>query len=85
MSTAVLREIGAGDLPQVLVYNKIDLIDVRAKRRRCVARGDRLPAGSTGSTAARRRARGFRPSRGAGLDGLKTAIEQRLGAERIAG
>ena len=92
----VLHEIGAGDLPQVLVYNKIDLMDAS------------VPAGEDQEAATHDRAledgkaphRGMPPRldwidggetprawvsavTGAGLEGLRTAIEHRLGAERI--
>jgi GTP-binding protein HflX len=83
---SVLREIGAGDLPQVLVYNKIDLIDVGAND------GARAEAAHAPSGMAPRvdSVDGGKTSRawvsavtGAGLDGLRAAIGQRLGAERI--
>jgi GTP-binding protein HflX len=90
----VLREIGAGDLPQVLVYNKIDLIDAAdtdAEQRESsespspkstqtqsgmAPRLDSIGAGETPRawvSAAQR----------VGLDGVKTAIARKLGAERI--
>ena len=63
----VLHEIGAGDLPQVLVYNKIDLLDADvsiARRRRRFARQLRPSAKicreSTGSAPANRRVPGSR-------------------------
>ena len=87
----VLHEIGAGDLPQVLVYNKIDLMDAS------------VPAGEDQEAATHDRAlqdgkaphRGMPPRldwidggetprawvsavTGAGLEGLRTAIEHRL-------
>ena len=86
----VLREIGAGDLPQVLVYNKIDLIDA-----------DKSDGGDGDAAGNGHVVRSGMPPRldwidgggtprawvsavtGAGLDGLKVAIEHRLGAERI--
>jgi len=83
---AVLREIGAGDLPQVLVYNKIDLIDQGSHD---AADGD-APRAPTGMPPRLDSIDGGKTSRawlsaatGAGLDGLKVAIAQRLGAERI--
>ena len=66
----VLREIGAGDLPQVLVYNKIDWIADALPRLDSLDGGQALRAWVSAIT-------------GAGLDGLKAAIEQKLGAERI--
>jgi len=83
---AVLREIGAGDLPQVLVYNKIDLIDQAAKDET----ENGTPRAPTGMPPRLDSIDGGKTSRawlsavtGAGLDGLKVAIAQRLGAERI--
>jgi len=67
---SVLREIGAGDLPQVLVYNKIDRIADALPRLDSMEGGQALRAWVSAIT-------------GAGLDGLKAAIEQKLGAERI--
>ena len=86
----VLREIGAGDLRQVLVYNKIDLVDAEksdgendavaidghAIRASMPPRLDRIDAGQTPRAW-------VSAVTGAGLDGLKVAIEHRLGAERI--
>jgi GTP-binding protein HflX len=92
----VLHEIGAGDLPQVLVYNKIDLMSANAA----------VGAGQTTTTEGRASQNSEAPSatmmprldwisagetprawvsatKRLGLDGLKTAIEHRLGAERI--
>ena len=83
---SVLREIDAGDLPQVLVYNKIDLIDPRPHDE-IDADAPRAPAGMAPRLDS---IDGGKTSRawvsavtGAGLDGLRAAIEQRLGAERI--
>ena len=85
---SVLREIGADDIPQVLVYNKIDLVraggadddqDVSASdgERQGIAprldwiEGGELPRAWVSATKSE------------GLDGLRTAIERRLGAQRI--
>jgi GTPase len=93
---SVLREIGAGDLPQVLVFNKIDLIGAHTRvgehqeaaidgrspqdsDEPHVAMSPRLDWIDGGETP---RAWVSAVSR-AGLDGLRTAIERRLGAERI--
>jgi GTP-binding protein HflX len=81
---SVLREIGAGDLPQVLVYNKIDLISVdapvgeghEAAVHGFEARLDWLDGGKTPRAW-------LSAATGAGLEGLKAAIEHKLGAERI--
>jgi GTP-binding protein HflX len=67
---AVLREIGAGDLPQVLVYNKIDLL-ADAMPRLDSLDGGRTPRAWVSAVT------------GAGLEGLKVAIEGKLGAERV--
>jgi GTP-binding protein HflX len=83
---SVLREIGAGDLPQVLVYNKIDLIDAGSKAG---AESDtpHVPAGMPprlDSIDGGKTPRAWVSAvTGAGVDGLRAAIEQRLGAERI--
>jgi len=85
---SVLREIGADDIPQVLVYNKIDLVraggadddqDASASdgERQGIAprldwiEGGELPRAWVSATKSE------------GLDGLRTAIERRLGAQRI--
>jgi GTP-binding protein HflX len=90
----VLREIGAGDLPQVLVFNKIDLVTSAN-----VPVGENQKAAIDGRTS-QPTAASFQPRldwvdggktprawvsavTGAGLDGLRTAIASRLGAERI--
>jgi len=85
---AVLHEIGAGDLPQVLVYNKIDLIDVRADGE--TETETDAPRTPTGMPPRLDSIDGGKTSRawvsaatGAGLDGLKSAIERSLDAERI--
>ena len=67
---AVLREIGAGELPQVLVYNKIDLVADAVPRLDSIDGGETHRAWVSAVT-------------GAGLDGLKAAIERKLGAERV--
>ena len=88
----VLKEIGADDLPQVLVYNKIDLID------NCVHVhvGEDHEANALGSTSQV----GATPrldyvnggqlprawvcaASGEGLDGLLRAIAERLGSQRV--
>ena len=67
---AVLREIGAGDLPQVLVFNKIDRMPDALPRLDSID-GGRTPRAWLSAVT------------GAGLDGLKAAIEHKLGAERV--
>ncbi|HEX5123054.1 MAG TPA: GTPase HflX, partial [Rhodanobacteraceae bacterium] len=66
----VLREIGAGDLPQVLVFNKIDLIADAVPRLDSIDGGATQRAWVSAAT-------------GAGFEGLKAGIEQKLGAERV--
>jgi GTP-binding protein HflX len=87
---SVLREIGAGDLPQVLVFNKIDLIEDRNSSGAHAASEAENPAAPSGVTPRLDWIAGGETPRAwvsavnrAGLDGLKTAIERRLGAERI--
>jgi GTP-binding protein HflX len=90
----VLAEIGAEDLPQVLVFNKIDLMG---------SRGGETTDGEAAQAAAPQNAfqRGATPRldqleggtqprawvsalSGAGMDVLKQAIEQRLGSQRVS-
>lgn len=89
---AVLAQIGAGELPQVLVYNKLDLLDgVTAQ-----AASDLAPqasnAGAAEAVSANRvdridggtRLRSWVSAKtGVGLDGLRAAIAQSLGAQRV--
>jgi len=82
--SAVLAEIGAADLPQVLVFNKVDLLDaadpaggeaqpgVAAHGRVDAIDGGRLPRAWVSAHT------------GAGLDGLRRVIGECLGADRIA-
>lgn len=80
----VLAEIGASDLPQVLVFNKLDLLDgghdpgtASPAVSPASGRVDYLDGGSL--------PRAWLSSRtGAGLDGLRRVIAERLGAERVA-
>lgn len=67
---AVLAEIGAGDVPQILVYNKIDQVEGLEPR---------LDAGEAGSPP--RVSVSARDRRG--MDLLRKAIAGRLAAERI--
>jgi GTP-binding protein HflX len=67
---AVLQEIGAGELPQLLVYNKIDRLEDAAPRI------DQLDGGE--------RTRAWVSARdGTGIDGLRSAISARFESERI--
>lgn len=68
---AVLAEIGAGELPQMLVFNKIDAIEGLAPRReRPVDGRERIWLSA---------------QTGAGLDLLRDALGDRFGAERVHG
>jgi GTP-binding protein HflX len=87
---SVLREIGAGDLPQVLVFNKIDLIETDKVVGTGASTDIESPAARAGMAPRLDWIAGGETPRAwvsavnrAGLDGLKTAIERRLGAERI--
>lgn len=66
----VLVEIGADDLPQVLVYNKIDLVGGLAPRLDHID-GGQLPRAWVSALSR------------AGIDGLLRAIEERLGSQRV--
>jgi GTP-binding protein HflX len=66
----VLVEIGADDLPQVLVYNKIDLVEGATPRL------DRVDGGEVPRAWVSALSR-------AGIDGLLRAIEERLGSQRV--
>src|SRR5690554_3597043 len=73
---AVLAEIGAGDLPQLLVYNKID-------RLGSPARHDRPHAGDHADEAAVRERVWISARDRDGMDLLRTALGQRLGLRRL--
>jgi GTP-binding protein HflX len=66
----VLVEIGADDLPQVLVYNKIDKVEGATPRL------DRVDGGEVPRAWVSALSR-------AGIDGLLRAIEERLGSQRV--
>ncbi|MBN8728779.1 MAG: GTPase HflX [Xanthomonadales bacterium] len=84
---AVLTEIGAADLPQVLVFNKLDLLDGGASTgvdeagpRPEVATAGRVDYLDGGSLP-----RAWVSAQtGVGLDGLRRVIGECLGAERIS-
>ena len=67
----VLREIGAGDLPQLLVFNKIDRIDGAAPR--------------IDGRGAERVAAWVSARDGLGIDLLRDALGERLGLRRVVG
>lgn len=66
----VLAEIGAGDIPQIQVYNKIDLIEGSAPRR------DRVEGSEVERVFISARA-------GLGLDLLRQALSERFAAVRV--
>jgi GTP-binding protein HflX len=78
---AVLAEIGAGELPQLLVYNKIDRIEGAQPRH------DHAVADDTGDVAGQgARERVWVSARdGLGLDALRSALGARLGLRRVQG
>ena len=78
---AVLAEIGAGDLPQLLVYTKIDRIEG------AVPRHDHATADGDGDVAGQgTRERVWVSARdGLGLDALRQALGARLGLRRVQG
>jgi len=75
---AVLNEIEAGDIAQVLVYNKLDKLDNGAQPRH-----DR-PGGDDPDSPSRDRV-WISARDGLGLDLLRDAIAARLGLQRIVG
>lgn len=67
----VLKSIGAGDVPQLVVYNKIDLTELSPQVRRGEA--DKIEAVWVSAVT------------GAGIEPLKEAIAERLGGSRVTG
>ena len=68
----VLREIGAGEVPQLLVFNKIDRLDDAVARVDAAEHGGAARAWVSART-------------GDGLDGLRQAIASRLSRQRVSG
>jgi len=68
---AVLKHIDAGEIPQILVFNKIDLIDAAVPRREC-------PAEAVEKVWCSART-------GEGLDLLRNALSERFVAQRVHG
>ncbi|TWG94573.1 GTP-binding protein HflX [Luteimonas sp. J16] len=85
---AVLAEIGAGDIPQLLVFNKIDRIE-GAQARRDLPEPLAAEAGAgavPGGTVALARERVWISARdGLGLDLLRDALGERLARGRVVG
>ncbi|MCC8362168.1 GTPase HflX [Lysobacter sp. A6] len=77
---AVLEEIGAGEIPQLLVYNKIDRIEGASARHDLPADGHdhTLPQGTRERVWLSARDRD-------GLDLLRDALGARLGLRRVSG
>ncbi len=67
----VLKSIGAGDVPQLVVYNKIDLVELSPQVRR--GEGDTAEAVWVSALS------------GEGIEPLLEAIAQRLGGARVTG
>ena len=66
---AVLAEIGAGEIPQIEVWNKIDLLDQPPKLEAFAGSGQQRVFASA--------------LRGTGLDELRTAIDRHFARERV--
>ena len=84
---AVLEEVGAGEIPQLLVYNKIDRIEGVSPHHDLalppVGEGEVIEAHGLDEIA---RERVWLSARdGAGLDLLRAALIARLGLRRVAG
>jgi GTP-binding protein HflX len=80
----VLTEIGAGDIPQLLVFNKIDRIE-GAQPRHDAPEGD-LDGDTEPGTLGLAHERVWISARdGIGLDLLQQALARRLGLQRIRG
>ena len=67
----VLNSIGAGDVPQLVVYNKIDLTELSPHIRR--GEGEQVEAAWVSAVS------------GAGIESLLEAIAERLGGARVTG
>jgi GTP-binding protein HflX len=88
---AVLHEIGAGEIPQLLVYNKIDRIGVPDEGSDHPEGGDRLNSirprhdrlGGDEADAAVRDRVWISARDGLGLDLLRSALAARLGLRRV--
>ncbi|MFP5374545.1 MAG: ribosome rescue GTPase HflX [Gammaproteobacteria bacterium] len=77
---AVLAEVGAGDLPQLLVHNKIDRIEGAAPRHQGAE-----AAAAAGLGQSIREQVWISARDGLGLELLRAALGARLGLRRIAG
>lgn len=79
----VLQEIGAGDLPQMLVFNKIDRIEGAAPRHDQPDPG--VDEGEAPSAGMGRERVWLSARDGQGIDLLRGALAQRLGFQRVRG
>lgn len=83
---AVLQEIGAGDIPQLLVFNKIDRIDGAQPRHDAPNPGSSPGQAMPTTTVGMARERVWLSAQeGQGLALLQDALGQRLGLARVAG
>ncbi|MDQ1119757.1 GTP-binding protein HflX [Pseudoxanthomonas sp. SORGH_AS 997] len=80
----VLNEIGAGDIPQLLVFNKIDRIE-GAQPRHDAPEGALDETTEPGTLGLARERVWISARDGVGLELLQDALAQRLGLERIRG
>ena len=82
----VLAEVGAGEIPQLLVFNKIDRIEGASPRHdRAPPPGDGAPAGPDVLDPSGRDRVWLSARDGHGLEVLREALVQRLGLRRVAG
>jgi GTP-binding protein HflX len=73
----VLAEIGAGEIPQILVFNKIDRVEGAEARRE--------PVPSEAATDSGRERIWLSAAGGQGLDLLRTALGERFSARQLLG
>ena len=80
---AVLKEIEAGDIPQIVVYNKIDLLPVQGESFDDALERPVLPRRERPVEAAEKV--WCSAHTGAGLELLRSALSDRFAAQRVAG
>jgi GTPase len=83
----VLAEVGAGEIPQMLVYNKIDRIEGAVPRHDPAVRAheDGRPAEDRGLDEVARERVWLSARSGEGLEMLRQALVARLGLRRVIG